>query len=132
MDGWVDAEMDRHRRRQMQEQARRYFSLSWKQLKPCLNTLVGTRLGKSWGLTFISYCYSSPRQQRGVQLGDRDIRCRNAWERDEEGRGGEHGGRGIQRVKAKAEDLTTSRRWEEMGNSRGLEERSREFGEEGD
>lgn len=67
MDGWVDAEMDGHWRRQMQEQARRYFSLSWKQLKPYLNTLKGTRLGKSWALTFISYCYSSPRQRRGVQ-----------------------------------------------------------------
>lgn len=45
MDGWVDAEMDGHWRRQMQKKAHRYFSLSWKQLKPYLNTLEGTRLG---------------------------------------------------------------------------------------
>jgi hypothetical protein len=39
---------------------------------------------KNRALTFISYSYSSPSQWRAIQLGDRDIGWREAWERDEE------------------------------------------------
>lgn len=47
--GWLGAAIGGYRHRQIQEQAHKYFSLRWKQMKPCLNTPGGISLGKRLG-----------------------------------------------------------------------------------